>query len=237
MNRFYRSSQVLLPLALGAALVLTGCQTGTEAASTTETVVTAPVADAAQASTASAVDVLTTLTDTELQELISGSTTLEEVAQQRSEAAAKTAEETAPDVETLPAETEKTTITKTEPTETTTSPAYEQELKALIAQLYEIKARAESGLNSAINDAKAEYKALPANKQTQTRKIAICMGKAGQLRELEATCDREVADVVKQMRTLLTENGQSTALADEAEASYKAQKSAMYSSLVKKLYG
>ena len=38
------------------------------------------------------------------------------------------------------------------------------------------------------------------------------------------------------MRAILTANGQSTALADQAMASYKAQKSAMYSQLTAKLY-
>ena len=48
---------------------------------------------------------------------------------------------------------------------------------------------------------------------------------------------KEVDDIVNQMRALLTQNGQSTALADEALAAYKAQKSEMVSSLTSKLYG
>ena len=38
------------------------------------------------------------------------------------------------------------------------------------------------------------------------------------------------------LAAILTANGQSTALADQAMASYKAQKSAMYSQLTAKLY-
>ena len=87
------------------------------------------------------------------------------------------------------------------------------------------------------NDAKSEYKALPAAKQTKSRKIAIVMGKASELKAMEASCDKEVDDIVNQMRALLTQNGQSTALADEALAAYKAQKSEMVSSLTSKLYG
>ena len=112
----------------------------------------------------------------------------------------------------------------------------EAEIRTLINQLYAVRSRAESGLNSAIASAKAEYKALPAEKQTTARKISICMGKSGELKSLESSCDKEVADIVGQMRTILTENGQPTTLADQAMSTYKAEKSAMYSSLMSQLY-
>ena len=86
--------------------------------------------------------------------------------------------------------------------------SYETEVKALLKQLYSVKARAEAELNSCIAGAKAEFKALPESQQTQARKISI----------------------------VLAANGQSTALADQAMASYKAQKSAMYAQLTAKLY-
>lgn len=113
---------------------------------------------------------------------------------------------------------------------------YEAEIKALVQQLYRVKARAESGLNSAIASARAEYKALPQSQQTQAKKVSICFSKASQLSALQASCDSEVNSIVSQMRTILKANGQSTALADQAMASYKSQKSAMYSSLMKQLY-
>lgn len=113
---------------------------------------------------------------------------------------------------------------------------YEAEIKALILQLYSVKARAESGLNTCIAEAKAEYKALPEAQQTQTKKLSIVFSKSKRLYELQASCDKEVESIVSQMRKVLTENGQSTALADQAMASYQSQKSAMYSSLMAKLY-
>ena len=96
---------------------------------------------------------------------------------------------------------------------------------------------AESGLNSAIQSAKDEYHALPADKQTATRKVSIVMGKSSELQKLEADCDKQVDAIVEKMRTLLQENGQSTELADQVNASYKAQKSAMYASLKSQLLG
>lgn len=114
--------------------------------------------------------------------------------------------------------------------------SYEAEVKALLKQLYSVKARAEAELNSCIAGAKAEFKSLPESQQTQARKISIVLARSGRLYAMQASYDREVESIVSQMRTILTANGQSTALADQAMASYKAQKSAMYSQLTAKLY-
>ena len=99
-----------------------------------------------------------------------------------------------------------------------------------------VKARAEAELNSCIAGAKAEFKSLPESQQTQARKISIVLARSGRLYAMQASYDREVESIVSQMRAILTANGQSTALADQAMASYKAQKSAMYSRLTAKLY-
>lgn len=115
--------------------------------------------------------------------------------------------------------------------------AYEGEVKALVQQLYAVKGRAEGGLNACIASAKAEYKSLPPEQQTRSRKIAICMSKAGQLSALQSSCDSEVNRIVSQMRSVLKANGQSTALADQAMSSYKSQKSARRAALMSQLYG
>ena len=114
--------------------------------------------------------------------------------------------------------------------------SYEKEVKALLKQLYSVKARAEAELNSCIAGAKAEFYALPESQQTQARKISIVLARSGRLYAMQASYDKEVESIVSQMRAVLTANGQSTALADQAMASYKAQKSAMYSQLTSKLY-
>ena len=113
---------------------------------------------------------------------------------------------------------------------------YEAEVKALLKQLYSVKARAEAELNSCIAGAKAEFKSLPESQQTQARKISIVLARSGRLYAMQASYDKEVESIVSQMRAILTANGQSTALADQAMASYKAQKSAMYAQLTSKLY-
>ncbi len=198
-------------------------------------------------------EILASLTDKELQELISGEVTIDQIAEKRAEAAAESTAasgsadsvsgEAASSGSTAPAETPGESSSPSQSTESASSTAeapaeaaYEAEIRTLINQLYAVKSRAESGLNSAIASAKAEYKALPAEKQTTARKLSICMGKSGQLKSLESSCDKEVEDIVGQMRTILTENGQPTTLADQAMSTYKAEKSAMYSSLMSQLY-
>jgi hypothetical protein len=114
--------------------------------------------------------------------------------------------------------------------------SWKQEIKALLQQLYAVKARANSSMNQCIAEAKAEYKALPQSEQTQAKKVSICLSKAGQLRALQSSCDKEVNAIVEQMRQILEQNGQSTELADSALAMYKSEKEAMYAELLSKLY-
>lgn len=114
--------------------------------------------------------------------------------------------------------------------------SYEKEVKALLKRLYSVKARAKAELNSCIAGAKAEFNALPESQRTQARKVSIVLARSGRLYAMQASYDKEVESIVSQMRAVLTANGQSTALADQAMASYKAQKNAMYSQLTAKLY-
>ena len=183
-----------------------------------------------------------TLTDDDLDKLLSGEITLEELT---GEAAASSGGEqeaaaSAPQEEAGSAASSGSSGSQTESSNASSSgkqeAAYETEVKALLKQLYSVKARAESELNSCIAGAKAEYKALPESQQTQARKISIALARSGRLYAMQASYDKEVESIVSQMRTVLTANGQSTALADQAMASYKAQKSAMYSQLTAKLY-
>ena len=238
MKRHSRNTLVsLTALALGATVLLTGCSE--DAAGSTAETASAPAAPAQSSDTtatgataAQTSELLASLTHEEMEELISGNTTLAELEQKRfnlpssgaSEAATVSPEDAAA------AQAPAASSTSASPAEAPSS--YDVELQALINQLYAVKANAESGLNSAIQSAKDEYHALPADKQTATRKVSIVMGKSS-----EADCDKQVDAIVEKMRTLLQENGQSTELADQVKASYKAQKSAMYASLKSQLLG
>ncbi len=198
-----------------------------------------------------------TITDEELSRLISGELTLDSLVQnagevqfeqeaasseQPQDTAQSEAAESAPESQqenqkeqaALP---QKETAASSAPAaESSQLSGYEAELKVLIQRVYAVKARAEKGLDSCIAAAKEEYWALPQKQQTQTRKVMIVVSKAGELRALQASCDKEMDEIVSQMRKLLQENGQSTALADEVMQAYNAEKSSRYTELKNKLY-
>ena len=109
-------------------------------------------------------------------------------------------------------------------------------LSFLSSSSHALKAIAEKGLNSSISAAKAEYKTLPAEQQTKTKKIMICLSKTGELTSLQSYCDKEMDRIVSQLRTVLKENGQSTELADQVMSTYKAEKGQRYAELKNKLY-
>ena len=197
-----------------------------------------------------------TISDTELSQLISGELTLDALAQGGGAANRSPADETSAsaiaeseassdaasreaqaDAETPAQSSAVSGSTGASDNASLSEAAYEGEVKALVQQLYAVKGRAEGGLNACIASAKAEYKSLPPEQQTRSRKIAICMSKAGQLSALQASCDSEVNRIVSQMRSVLKANGQSTALADQAMSSYKSQKSARRAALMSQLYG
>lgn len=228
----------LTALAASAVVLFSGC--ADEAASSS----TAPAAgsettaasSAAQASSQST-ELLSSLTTKELEELVSGDVTL---AQLEKERLGITETPSAASTTTSSAASSKQTSGSTSSSKTTTTTAsasYEDEIQNLLNQLYAVKAKAESGLNSAIQSAKNEYYALPDDQKSQAKKISIVMGKASELQNLQSTCDAEVNRIVEQMRKVLRANGQSTALADQALASYEAQKESTYASLKSKLLG
>lgn len=228
----------LTALAASAVVLFSGC--ADEAASSS----TAPAAgsettaasSAAQASSQST-ELLSSLTTKELEELVSGDVTL---AQLEKERLGVTETPSTASTTTSSAASSKQTSGSTSSSKTTTTTAsasYEDEIQDLLNQLYAVKAKAESGLNSAIQSAKNEYYALPDEQKSQAKKISIVMGKASELQNLQSTCDAEVNRIVEQMRKVLRASGQSTALADQALASYEAQKESTYASLKSKLLG
>lgn len=230
----------LTALAASAVVLFSGC--ADEAASSS----TAPAAgsettaasSAAQASSQST-ELLSSLTTKELEELVSGDVTLAQLEKERlGVTETPSAAASSPTTTSSAASSKKHSSTSSSKTTTTTASAsYEDEIQNLLNQLYAVKAKAESGLNSAIQSAKNEYYALPDDQKSQAKKISIVMGKASELQNLQSTCDAEVNRIVEQMRKVLRANGQSTALADQALASYEAQKESTYASLKSKLLG
>lgn len=194
------------------------------------------------------------ITDDELEQLLSGELTLDSLTRTGTDEAPAASEAQGIAAGEQPARTESEAAASSEPEDSASGTeqsaasskapaeekqqeaAYEAEAKALIQQTYALKAIAEKGLNSSISAAKAEYKALPAEQQTKTKKIMICLSKTGELTSLQSYCDKEMNRIVSQLRTVLKENGQSTELADQVMSTYKAEKSQRYAELKNKLY-
>jgi hypothetical protein len=238
-----KSRAKILLIVLGCALAAGAC--GIAAAAQSYISGTRISLDESQAwSTDQAAAAQIEITDASLEGLLNGELTLEELestdadTERPADESARAGTSSSADVpENGTAASESATPTDaaaSAPTQEEES--WKQEIKALLQQLYAVKARANSGLNQCIAEAKAEYKALPQSEQTQAKKVSICLSKAGQLRTLQSSCDKEVNSIVEEMRQVLEQNGQSTELADSALATYKSEKEAMYAELLSKLY-
>ena len=180
-----------------------------------------------------------TITDAELEQLLSGELTLDSLTRTGTDeapAASEAAVSSEPEDSASGTEQSAASSSEAPAEKKQQEAACEAEVKALIQQTYALKAIAEKGLNSSISAAKAEYKTLPAEQQTKTKKIMICLSKTGELTSLQSYCDKEMGRIVSQLRTVLKENGQSTELADQVMSTYKAEKSQRYAELKNKLY-
>lgn len=104
-------------------------------------------------------------------------------------------------------------------------------------EAYALKDYAEKGLSASINAAKAEYDTLKPEQKTQFKKISITLSKAGELTRLQSYCDKEMDRIVKELRTVLKDNGQNTALADQVMDFYTKEKDNRYKQLMSELYG
>lgn len=113
-----------------------------------------------------------------------------------------------------------------------TAPTYQQQLDEQIQALKAMEKEFESRLYGIMWEAFDEYMALPQSSQNLFRKGIIIASKAGTLTSMEKECDQKVAVILAEMRRILTENGQSTSLADEAEKAYKAKKSSLKTELL-----
>ena len=163
-----------------------------------------------------------TITDAELEQLLSGELTLDSLTRTGTDEAPAASEAQGVAAGEQPARTESEAAASSEPEDSASGTeqsvassseapaekkqqeaACEAEVKALIQQTYALKAIAEKGLNSSISAAKAEYKTLPAEQQTKTKKIMICLSKTGELTSLQSYCDKEMGRIVSQLRTVL----------------------------------
>ena len=108
------------------------------------------------------------------------------------------------------------------------NPECDAKISSLMSELYSLESSARSDVSSAIQSAKDEYHALPAEERTFANKVSIAYK---HLSSVESTYDSAVSSVVSEMRSVLREYNQPETIADQAWSYYQSAKSSMISSL------
>ena len=108
------------------------------------------------------------------------------------------------------------------------NPECDAKIASLMSQLYSLESSARSDVSSAIQSAKDEYHALPAEERTFSNKVSIAYK---HLSSVESTYDSAVSSVVSEMRSVLRQYNQPETVADQAWSYYQSAKSSMISSL------
>lgn len=108
------------------------------------------------------------------------------------------------------------------------------QLAKCVAEIYVMEAEYTAWLEDANRSAIADFEALPPEQQTTGAKYSIGMQYLALALEKEKECDARMSELESDIRTLLTQLGEDTALADEIQRVYedeKATKKAYYLSL------
>lgn len=108
------------------------------------------------------------------------------------------------------------------------NPECDAKISSLMSELYSLESSARSDVSSAIQNAKDEYHALPAEERTFSNKVSIAYS---HLSSVESTYDSAVSSVVSEMRSVLRQYNQPETVADQAWSYYQSAKSSMISSL------
>lgn len=111
-------------------------------------------------------------------------------------------------------------------TEPDPNAALRQKLTEYIAKIYVLEEEYTGWLEQANQNAIDEYNALPAEERTAASKFTIGMKYLAIAKDMEKECDAEMAALEEDIRTVLIQLGESTALADEIHSVYLEEKAA-----------
>lgn len=101
---------------------------------------------------------------------------------------------------------------------------YETRLSALIAEVYVLREEFLMKLESLLAQAKAEYKALPAEERTKSKMVPLVADYMARGTALEEECDAKIIDIVVQIETLVKENNGDPKLAETILETYAEEK-------------
>lgn len=105
-----------------------------------------------------------------------------------------------------------------------TSAGQDAEVQRLITSLYVLRSSYSSRLSGLVSSAKSEFAALPAEQQTDTARRRIVASKISEASSLESSCDAQVNSIYQQLKSRLSELGQSTSAADRILSAYQQEK-------------
>ena len=114
---------------------------------------------------------------------------------------------------------------------------YDTLISEKVAQLYVVKANFYAEFNNAWATQKALYLQLPKSERSRAKKASIVKSYMGEGLAMEQKYDAQVEAIITELKTLLTEAGRGTELADSIRAAYNQEKKAKKAQLINKYFG
>ena len=114
--------------------------------------------------------------------------------------------------------------------------AVDKQIDSYVSQLTNLRQSSQKELYGIIGETYTEYVSHPEEERSIALKVSIVVSKTAKLNSAQSRCDKEFNAILKELRQYLKDNGRDQSIADEAEASYKQQKSAMTKELTDIVY-
>ena len=114
--------------------------------------------------------------------------------------------------------------------------AVDKQIDSYVSQLTNLRESSQKELYGIIGETYTEYVSHPEEERSIALKVSIVVSKTAKLNSAQSRCDKEFNAILKELRQYLKDNGRDQSIADEAEATYKEQKSAMTKELTDIVY-
>lgn len=114
--------------------------------------------------------------------------------------------------------------------------AVDKQIDSYVSQLTNLRQSSQKELYGIIGETYTEYVSHPEEERSIALKVSIVVSKTAKLNSAQSRCDKEFNAILKELRQYLKDNGRDQSIADEAEATYKEQKSAMTKELTDIVY-
>lgn len=119
---------------------------------------------------------------------------------------------------------------------TSAESAVDKQIDSYVSQLTNLRQSSQKELYGIIGETYTEYVSHPEEERSIALKVSIVVSKTAKLNSAQSRCDKEFNAILKELRQYLKDNGRDQSIADEAEATYKQQKSAMTKELTDIVY-